>query len=62
MLIILFHQEVFASHGRYVDEDQSNSSYIMDGLTINERFECDPKDYFEDKIMNAVFRKVYIRY
>lgn len=52
-------EEVFASHGRYVDEDQSNSSYIMDGLTINERFECDPKDYFEDKIMNAVFRKVW---
>ncbi|TRY80997.1 hypothetical protein TCAL_08854, partial [Tigriopus californicus] len=52
-------EETFASHGRYVDEDQSNSCYIMDGLTINERFECDPKDYFEDKIMNAVFRKVW---
>ena len=30
----------------------------MEGITLNEKFTEDPKKYFQEKLMNAIFRKV----
>ena len=56
-------EETYAAHGNYVSDDSDPggngpTTYLMEGLTINERFEAEPREYFEDKIMTAVFRKV----
>ena len=52
-------EEVFASHGNYIDEDKHFQ--LMEGVTLNEKFTEDPKKYFEDKLMTAIFRKVWFR-
>ena len=31
----------------------------MEGVTINEKFTEDPKKYFQEKLMTAIFRKVW---
>ena len=52
-------EETYASHGTYysLSEDaDSDSRNLLEGLTINERFEEEPKAYFEEKVMTAVFR------
>lgn len=50
-------EEIIASHGTYVDEDKSFQ--CMEGVTLNEKFSADPKKYFQDKLMMAIFRKVW---
>ena len=45
-----------AIDGTYVDEDKSFQ--LMEGITLNEKFTEDPKKYFQEKLMNAIFRKV----
>lgn len=50
-------EEIIAEHGTYVDEDKSFQ--CMEGVTLNEKFSADPKKYFQDKLMMAIFRKVW---
>ena len=50
-------EEIFAIDGTYVDEDKQLQ--LMEGVTLNEKFTEDPKKYFEEKLMMAIFRKVW---
>ena len=50
-------EEIIASHGTYIDEDKTYQ--LMEGIIINEKFADDPKKYFENKLMTAIFRKVW---
>lgn len=52
-------EEIFASHGTYIDEDKT--FHVMEGIVLNEKFADDPKKYFEDKLMTAIFRKVWAK-
>ena len=47
-------EEVFASHGNYIDDSENKDmAYLMEGFTLNERFEEQPKQYFENKVKPA---------
>ena len=50
-------EEILAIDGTYVDEEKSYQ--MMEGVTLNEKFSQDPKKYFEEKLMTAIFRKVW---
>ena len=39
--------------------DEEKSYQMMEGVTLNEKFSQDPKKYFEEKLMTAIFRKVW---
>ena len=52
-------EEILAIDGTYVDEEKSYQ--MMEGVTLNEKFSQDPKKYFEEKLMTAIFRKVWHR-
>ena len=51
-------EETYLSHGTYylTEAEESESRNLLEGLSINERFEEEPKAYFEEKVMTAVFR------
>ena len=34
---------------------------MLEGVVLNEKFTEDPKKYFEDKLMTAIFRKVWTK-
>lgn len=50
-------EEILASDGIYIDEDRNFQ--LMEGVSLNEKFTQDPKKYFQDKLMTAIFRKVW---
>ena len=50
-------EEILAIDGIYVDEEKSYQ--MMEGVALNEKFSQDPKKYFEEKLMTAIFRKVW---
>ncbi len=50
-------EEILAIDGTYIDEDKSFQ--LMEGITLNEKFTEDPKKYFQEKLMTAIFRKVW---
>ena len=50
-------EEILAIEGTYVDEEKNYQ--LMEGVTLNEKFTQDPKKYFEEKLMTAIFRKVW---
>jgi hypothetical protein len=44
-------EEVFASDGDTISyEDSGCNLNLSDGLTVNQRFEEQPRSYFEDKV------------
>lgn len=50
-------EEVFALDGDYdANEEEDN---VMEGFSINERFQENAKEYFEDKVFKAIFRNVW---
>ena len=34
---------------------------MLEGVVLNEKFTEDPKKYFENKLMTAIFRKVWTK-
>jgi hypothetical protein len=52
-------EEILAVHGTYIDEDKTFQ--LLEGVTLNEKFSEDPKKYFENKLMTAIFRKVWAK-
>ena len=52
-------EEILAIDGTYVDEEKNFQ--LMEGVTLNEKFTEDPKKYFEQKLMTAIFRKVWAK-
>ena len=55
-------EETYAVHGSYPEGDQGEDEAIFQGFALNEKFEEQPHQYFEEKVENSYLKKNIVQF
>ena len=50
---------IYASHGTYVEDAHQDAIFKGEAIPTNTKFRENPSQYLQDKLMEAVFRKIW---